>query len=409
LRAWGQDGSSLSGAFDQLAAGELTLDQLEQIAMANNPAIGQAAARVQAARGRWVQDGLYPNPVAGYVGSEIGNEGRGGQQGGFVSQEFVRGGKLRLNRAVAGQRIREAQQELAIARQRVLTDVRLQFYEVLFAQRTLEIAEQLLDIGEEGVKTAGDLLRIGDVSRFDLLQAQIERDSSAIQVSNARNRHAAAWRRLSAVTGAGELRPARLRGELEPRLPEFTWHESLSRLLAESPELAAAEARAAAARRVLQRARAEPIPNYQVEVSAQHDNASGDAIAGVEIGMALPVFNRNQGAIRQAQAEWVAACREVQRIELALQSRLASAFEQYSNARQQTRRYAESILPNARTSLDLVATGYRGGEFNYITLLTAQRTFFQTNVAYLDALAALRRGTIAIEGLLLSDSLAAGQ
>jgi outer membrane protein TolC len=42
--------------------------------------------------------------------------------------------------------------------------------------------------------------------------------------------------------------------------------------------------------------------------------------------------------------------------------------------------------PNAQASLELVTGGYRQGEFNYVTLPAAQRTFFQVNLAYADAI-----------------------
>jgi outer membrane protein, heavy metal efflux system len=84
---------------------------------------------------------------------------------------------------------------------------------------------------------------------------------------------------------------------------------------------------------------------------------------------------------------------------------LAAAFEQYQNARCQVEKYANEILPNAQTSLDLVAAGYRHGEFNYVTLLTAQRTFFQVNLAYVEAVRDLRWASVAIEGNLLGGSL----
>jgi outer membrane protein, heavy metal efflux system len=86
----------------------MTLAELEETAVRCNPTIAQAAQRVEAARGRWVQAGLYPNPTAGYIGAEIGNEGRAGQQGSFVGQEIVTAGKLRLSRDVAQQEIRQA-------------------------------------------------------------------------------------------------------------------------------------------------------------------------------------------------------------------------------------------------------------------------------------------------------------
>ena len=88
-----------------------------------------------------------------------------------------------------------------------------------------------------------------------------------------------------------------------------------------------------------------------------------------------------------------------------LDLRIDEPCQQYQNARCQVEKYAAQILPNAQTSLDLVAAGYRQGHFNYVTLLTAQQTFFQVNLAYVESIRDLRAATVAIEGNLLSDSL----
>ena len=157
---------------NRLPPAGMTLAELEEMAVRCNPTVAQAASRVEAARGRCVQVGLYPNPVAGYIGAEIGNEGQGGQQGSFVGQEIVTAGKLRLNRSVAEQEIRQAEWAWQSQRQRVLTDVRRSFYDVLVAQRTMELTEQLLRIGEEGVRSTESLMKAKEVARADVLQAQ---------------------------------------------------------------------------------------------------------------------------------------------------------------------------------------------------------------------------------------------
>ncbi|MCL4202635.1 MAG: TolC family protein [Pirellulaceae bacterium] len=63
------------------------------------------------------------------------------------------------------------------------------------------------------------------------------------------------------------------------------------------------------------------------------------------------------------------------------------------------------MLPDAKETLDLVTVGYQQGEFSYVNLLTVQRTYFQSNLAYLDSLLELKSARVQIEGLLLSDSL----
>jgi len=387
----------------------MTLAELEEMAERGNPTLAQAAARVQAARAQCLQVGLYPNPVVGYQGSEIGNEGRAGQQGGFIGQEVVTAGKLRWNRAVASQEIRQAEYAWEAQRFRVLTDVRRGFYEVLVAQRTVELAEQLLGIGERGVKAAEQLVKAEEVARADVLQARIESDSARILLEKARNRYTGAWRNLAAVVGDPALRPTALAGSLQDGLAQFTWEDTLNRLLAESPQLAGAQAGVARAQAALSRECAGRVPNLDLQAGVQYDNATRDTFASVQVGVPIPIYNRNQGNIRRAQAELAAAQHEVRRVQLALEQRLAAVFEQYATAHHQVEKYNRDIMPNAEESLKLVSAGYRQGEFSYLVLLTAQRTYFQTSLAYLEALRDLRGATAILEGNLLSDSLQSGE
>ncbi|MHB1038206.1 MAG: TolC family protein [Pirellulales bacterium] len=383
----------------------MTLAQLEEMAARCNPTLAQAAARVQAARGQHLQVGLYPNPVMGYQGGEIGNEGRAGQQGGFIGQELVTAGKLRLNRDIASQEIRQAEYAWQSQRFRVLTDVRRTFYEVLVAQRSMELTEQLVGIGQQGVRAAEELMKAKEVARVDVLQARIEADSAKILLERARNRHTAAWQSLAAVVGDPMMQPTPLAGNLQDGMAELTWEDTLDRLFADSPQLAGAQAGIARAQAALSREWAGRVPDLALAAGLQYDNATQDRIVNVQVGVPIPIYNRNQGNIRRAQAELTAAQHEVMRVRLALQQRLATVFEQYATARQQVGKYHDNILPNAEESLKLVSSGYRQGEFSYLVLLTAQRTFFQTNLAYLDALRDLRSAGVAIEGNLLGDSL----
>jgi outer membrane protein, heavy metal efflux system len=383
----------------------MSLAEWESLAERNNPTLAQAAARVQAAQAECVQVGLYPNPRIAYQATEINDEHQAGQQGGFVGQEIVTNGKLKRNRELAEQAVRQLEWAWAAQRGRVVNDVRHAFYDVLVAQRTVELTDQLLRIGQEGVHAAEGLMKAKEVSRVDVLQAKIEADSAQILAQKARNRYSAAWRNLVVVAGVPDMAPAPLAGELQEGLSLLTWDAELDRVLSESPVAAEARSGVAKAQAAVARECAQRIPNVDLQIGAQYDNATRDAIAGVQAGVPVPLFNRNQGNIRRAQAEVSAAQAEVRRVDLELQQRLAVAFEQYQNARCQVEKYAGEILPNAQTSLDLVAAGYRQGEFNYVTLLMAQRTFFQVNLAYVEAVRDLRSATVAIEGNLLGDSL----
>jgi cobalt-zinc-cadmium efflux system outer membrane protein len=383
----------------------LTLDEAQGIALANHPALGRAGAQIQAARGQWLQAGLGPNPQIGYLASEIGNDGRAGQQGGLVSKEFVTGGKLELARQVASRDVALAEQRLAAQRLRVLNDVRVAFFDVLISQRRLQVAQNLSKIGEQVIKTAEALRKAKEASTADVLRAQIEAEAARIELSRAQFQLDAAWRSLSALMGVPSMPMPALAGDAEPPSCEYDWQASLQRLLSESPEMAAAVLRVERARWALSRAQAEPIPNVTLEGSVQHDSATRDTFAGVQASIPIPLFNRNQGNILAAQSELRAAERDVDRVALGLQQRLAIVFSQHAAAQREASGYKEGILDRAKTTYELVDRGYRQGEFNFTDVLTAQRTYFQAHLTYLNALREVRAAEAKIEGLLLTGSL----
>ncbi|MEZ6069936.1 MAG: TolC family protein [Pirellulales bacterium] len=385
---------------------QLTLSDLEQMAMSNNPSMAEASARVDAARGKMLQVGLPPNLAVGYSGQQIGSQSAL-QQGVYLEQEFVTGGKLSLNRRVASWELEQAQRQFTAQRMRVLTDVRLAYYSVVIAQRRCALTAQLVAVGEHSVDAAEALLQGQEVGQSDPLRARIEADIAGIASQNAENQYRAAWRTMAAVVGVPDMPIAAVQGDVEPEVLQGTWDETLGQLLVESPELDAAIAQVEAARWAYRRARVEMVPNIDVQAIVQHDNSVDGTNGNLQVSVPIPLLNRNQGGVRQAQAELAAADRAVDRLALALQARLADSFQRYESAQNRVQKYERSggILDNAAKSLDLIEKGYAAGEFGVVDLLTAQRTYFQVNLAYLDSLQDMWVAVTEIRGLQLSGSL----
>ena len=340
-----------------------------------------------------------------YKGDEMGDSNTSGFQGFSVAQEIVTTGKLGLAQNVASQQIAQAEQEFAAQEMRVQNDVKLRFYDVLLAQRALELNSELERISRAAAETADNLFKANQVGRVDVLQARVEADTIELQSVKARNAQQSAWRRLAVVVGLPDMEPRRLAGDLRQGIANFTWEESWARLATGSPELAAAQAKLSAARFAVQKARADRFQNWDVEGSYSHDNSTGFDTGGISVVMPLPLFNRNQGGISQAQAELNAAQAEVDRVALDLRNRLALTFERYGNAREMSQRYERNILPNAKESIEVTNRLYQAGETNFPALLLAQRVYLQTQVSYLEALRELRETSVLLEGQLLSDSL----
>ena len=385
----------------------LTLADVQNLAFTNNPAYARAAANLSALRGKWLQAGLPPNPIVSLGQQQTGSRGLAEQDGVSITQEFIRGGKLQLSRQAVGQEVARAEQQLFAQEQRILTDVRIAYFNAVVARRKNDVAAELVRIAEEGVEIAKRLDKGDDIGKNDILEAQIELANAQISYRKSVNRISAAWQALAAVTGTPHLQMTQLEDNLEALPRQRSWPETVERLLSSSPELAAAAANVERARSSLARASVEAVPNVTFNglVNWRDNGIKGRSDGAVLVSVPVPLWNRNQGSVIQAQGELAVAQQSLEVLSLDLRHRLASVFERYVNAKQQVEQYRGQILPAAREALELTRRNFQKGLVLYDDLLTSQRTNVQANRDYLDSLQDLWVADAEIEGLLLSGSL----
>jgi cobalt-zinc-cadmium efflux system outer membrane protein len=288
-----------------------------------------------------------------------------------------------------------------------MNSVRSGFYEVLLAQKMVDVNEDLVRVGNQAEEITSRLRAAQEVSKAEVLQASIEAERAKVGLFMARNRHRIAWYQLAAMMGCPEMPSAPLVGDLIGDLPTVTWDDGLERLLSGSPELAQAHAAVKQARCEVALQCAERHGNFSVGAGVKYDASADDTLADVGVTVPIKIFDSNQGNIISAQARLISATREVERVELDLFNRFAQSFEAYSNANCQVELFRSKVLDNARESLELVGAGYREGEFDYLSLLTAQRTFFAANLEYLAALRELWERSVELDGLMLTGGLKA--
>src|ERR1700676_669186 len=219
----------------------MTLEELQQMALANNPTLGQAKAGVTAATGRTRQAGLWPNPTIGYVGEEIrGGSYGGGQHGVFIQQNVILGGKLDLDRKVRSEEGKQAVVEIEEQRLRVENGVRIAFYQSLAAQQMLETRKALSALAKDAADTTQQLFNIGQADQPDVLQAQVEADEADLAVIAAEQEQQRAWRVLTAVVGKPAMELTTLAGNLED-LPQIDADQVIETILRDSPAIKIAQ------------------------------------------------------------------------------------------------------------------------------------------------------------------------
>ena len=406
--------TSVSSLQENLPA--LTLADLEKMALAHNPTLAEAQADVRASQGRKAQSHSYPNPTVGYVGREISGNPiyRWGEHGFFVEQPIVTAGKLGLSRQAFGAEEDEAKWSAVMQRERVINAVRIAYYRVLGAQQLAKLKGEMDDLSHNAVVTTGQLANVGQADQPDVLQARVEAGRSHLELIAARAEREHTWRELAATVGNPSLPLAALAGTLDDGVPEIDQSQALAQILNSSPELQAATAAVARAQSDLKRTQAAKFPDIELRGGLAYNrellNVMGSPVGWegeAQVGVQIPIFNRNQGNIQTADAELERTRQELERVRLNLQARFASLFRDYAEAHETARQYLEQMLPDAQKAYALYLDKYRQMAAAYPQVLIAQRTLLQLRVEYTEAVVNEWESAVVIQGHLLADGLAA--
>lgn len=386
----------------------LSLDALLSMACENNPTLRQARMQVAGTMGKAIQAGLWPNPVVTYVGEQIGVMGTPGEfQGAIVEQEIPTAHKRQLSREKYLQRARVAE-FLALAQQwRVCNDVRIHFWRTLGHRQIVDVRRELLKSAEDVAVTARERWNLGQITRADLHMADVALQQARLELLRADNRYRREFGELAALVGT-ELPPQPLAGRFEidsGSLVEF--EAALGRLYAESPEVLAARAKWREDQITVRREEVEPIPNLVVRGGSGYNFEAGETVAVAQLAVEVPLWDRNQGTIQQAQADLTRQQAEIRRTQLRLRQELAQRYEEYLTALQHVIEFQKVILPDSRTAYANQLDAYKENRQNWSDVLNAQQVYFDLRHRYVEHLIAYRTNEVLINGFLLHDGLMA--
>lgn len=401
-----------------VSAGPLTLPDVEQRAVETNPTVDQAKSNITASRARQKQAGLLPNPV---VGGEVENFAFKALRIkptylGFAVQTIPLGGKLRKMRNVYRAEVSQAEIESETQQVRVRNTARILFYQALGAQQILDQRKQLASIARDATTTTSELYNVGQADKPDYLESAIEKEQVEHELVAARNNFERAWRTLAVFLGTPDLAPTRLAGNLEDRIQEIDEQQIYQKLIKQSPQMRAALAQIERAKAVVIRAKAEPYPDLYVRSALGYSTELLDTgeeappprtglLMNAQVGLTLPIFNRNAGGIASAQQELLWAQKEVERLKMALRIQLAAAVRDYNTALDAVLRYRNTILPKADEAYQLWKTKFSQMAAAYPQVIISRRNSYQVREKYISELVRLQQGATQLEGFLLGGGL----
>lgn len=370
----------------ELPARPLTLEECVAEAFARSPSLRAKRAVLGQAEGRLVTAKTYPfNP-------EIVVEAARRTSGG--ASVYDRGVALTQEIEIAGQRglrVDEASAELGAARdqfrreeQLLAADVRVAFIEALRARELLEVERVNADLIRNLAEIARKRFNSGAIAQMEvnLAQVQIGRAERAFHLAD--GRYAMARSILAASVGLDPTTPPEPEGKLElPAREPPALSQLLAGALENRSDLRAFREATQAARARIDLARRDAVPNLTFGAFVAREDGT-DRIAGGAIGIRIPLFDQNRGAITAAQASHQQAVADTDTIEVQVRQDVAAALARFRSATAATAILQQQVLGALRESLGLLQRSFEVGKVDWTEVLVFRREFVEAQREYIE-------------------------
>lgn len=366
----------------------LTLDQALERAERQHPQLAEAHAWVEAAADRAQQAGARPNPELILGAQQLPLDRGASNQREYVAgvaQPIPLGGRLGKAREAELLEREVRVRGLEVKRRDLRRRVHSAFATALYQEQAFQAQSRIADGFAKGVTTTKARVESGDAVPEDLARVEMElaRAQGELQWAESLQEQS----RLALATAMGEvsLGAVSLAGNLDGAF-EIPTLESLAVNLSAQPEPALAKASVRASEARLDLAKAERIPDVRVEALYHRFDAAQENTIDLGVSIPLPLFNRNQGRLREARAEVAAAEARSRLTQNELTTRLRASHQQLTSALTSRRTWKHEILPRAETVLARAEARYAAGDISLAEVLPARRAWAVVQLSYLESL-----------------------
>jgi len=361
------------------------LDRIIDLALERNPAILGAQSAIEQNEGRQVQAGAYPNPTIGLQTADAtirdpSNGIRLIERGVTVHQTVEWPGMRAARQDAAAAGLAGATIGLDEAKLNLIAEVKQAFYELLLAERTVDLLQQNLEIVQEVARIVRARVRSGEGPQFEAVKADVEVLKAKQEMTKAKNSVRVKLVGLDTLT-AGALGPRyKVEGDFRSLRDRLDPEQMAARDLSQHPILKRQGKLVEQAELTVDKERQGRVPNVTLFGGYAREVGREAVVAGVSLP--TPLWYRQQGHIatalgtqRKEEAELIRAKND-----------LARAINQHAReaetAQEQILVYEEGLLKQAQEALRIAQLSFRQGASSLLDVLDAQRVQRQITVDY---------------------------
>ncbi len=378
----------------------LTLAEALERAFSSSPVVQARRAEVRRAEARLLGARTYPfNPELELAtGDRQGPIESSTDRGLGISQEIQIGGQRRKGIATASAALEAARSSFERELRLLGASVEQAFAEAVRARELLEIAEADAELARQLLRFSVRRLEAGSGTQVELNLARSTAGQAERALRLSESAEATARNRLAELIGLpADGRLGAVVGDQpmpDDRMPQL--EELVPAAIRNRADLAALRHETASAERAIELSRSLRIPNLRLGAFYEEEERT-DEVKGIGLSVPIPLFNRNQGGVAEAQAEAERLSAEGAAAELTVRREVADALVQYRSAREAALYLRDLVVGTLEENLTLVRKALDAGKIAASDVLVFRREFVEGQRQYVEALFEARSARIALD------------
>jgi len=363
-------------------------DRIIQKAILVSPQIQSLQNQIKAKKGALQQARAIPNLQ---VGGITGNRAQMLALGQEIEYPAKR--KVRVRRAEA--ELGAAKWRLAQARHEIAAEVMTMLYRINAVDQKVGLFEKNRAVSAQLLSAAQEKFAQGFGSRLDVIKARVEVARARRLLLNAQKDKVGRRSDLKLALGLAPVDTLNLTDVLQTSLLTGPVKmDSLLRLARHHPRLQIQRYLVQASQLAMQAARLATRPDFNFDLAGGVEDH--EPKVELELRLPLALWDRKAGLKSEAHFMTKSAQNDSAAVWLDISRRVAAAVYNYQNAQQTIQLFEQSLVDEARTAADMAQQAFQTGQYRFLDLIDARRTYLETAREFIEAQASLRLAEVGL-------------
>ncbi len=386
---------------------KLTIKQAIDKAVENNPRLKVLSKEIAALRAVKVQSGLPTNPEFSFDAENIFGRGDyrfigGSEITAQISQKIQLAGKISKREKVAEADILLAEWDYKSEKLKIKTEVKRAFNNALVVKKLIEKENELIKLSNNLLKNIEMRVKAGKISLAEISRTKIIINSLKISLTQLRYEYKASLLKLKSLIYERNFNITDIEGDFDYAIMLPPYDELLAGLNS-NPILKKYRSEFAKRKAVLNLENSKAVPDLTISAGYKRLNEVNANTFVFGASIPIPLFNRNQGSIQEAEIIFDQKREEFESTRNNMELKLSLLYNRLITLQSTADQLKNKSIPETEKAFRIIKEGNQVGRFAILDVLDTQRTLFELQNQYLTVVSEIQSAKAELEGLIAKE------